>query len=78
MDDMYKTLEIPFAAGLTGVERELIGELDRAFPSEDIILECGDDMLLVHLRALDLAAFDETVRELVIKHDLQGKTPLEH
>jgi len=78
MDDMYKTLEIPFAAGLTGAERELVGELGRAFPSEDIVLECGDDRLFVHLRALDLAEFDETVRELVVKHDLQGRTPLEH
>jgi len=78
MDKTYKTLEIPIAAGLTGAERELIDELDRAFSSEDIILEYGEDRLLVHLRALDLAAFDETVRELVRKHDLEGRTPLEH
>ena len=39
MNDKYKTLEIPLAAGLTAEERELIGELGRAFPSEDIVLE---------------------------------------
>ncbi|MBN2026511.1 MAG: site-specific DNA-methyltransferase [Actinobacteria bacterium] len=78
MNDKYKTVEIPLAAGLTAEERELIGELGRAFPSEDVVLECEDDRLLVHLRALDLAAFDETVRELVAMHGLQGRTALEH
>jgi DNA modification methylase len=78
MDKAYKTLSIPLEKSLMEVERELIGELAQAFPSEDIILECEKDKLIVHLRALDLAMFDETVKELVKRYDLEGRTPLEH
>ncbi len=78
MNKDYKTLTITLETSLTEAERELISELSSTFPSDDIMLECDEERLLVHVRELDLAAFGKTVKELVKRHELEGRTPLEH
>ncbi len=75
-DKAYRTLEIALETGLTRAERELLRDLSRAFSRDDIILECEEDRLLVHLRALDLELFADTVEELARKHGLEGGAPL--